>query len=375
MVVTGTRADYGLLRHIIREIDESSTLELCLVVTGSHLSEELGMTIKEIEVDNFAISHRISILDKVEAASSITNATAKMIQRTGEVLIEEKPDLLLVLGDRYESFAATTAATLLNVAIGHVHGGELTLGAVDDALRHSMTKMAWWHFTTAEEYRQRVIKLGEDPERVFNVGSPMLDSMSEKYLTKEELEASLDLELISPVLLVTLHPETRTPGKAASHAQALWAGIRASKPGTVVITKANADAEGTVLNKELLRLWESEPIGNSKIFDSLGHRRYLSLLKLADVAVGNSSSLVIEAPMVGTASVNIGRRQEGRVRSPSIRDVDFIASEISSAIQSSLEVKNSRLTHPFGKPGVAKRIVRILNENQLPDDLVKGFYE
>lgn len=377
MVVTGTRADYGLLKHTIAEIQSNPKLSLCLVVTGSHLSSKLGMTVREIEADGFPIAHQLPILDETVKNEAITSITAKTLDGMGKIIKLENPDILLVLGDRYESFAATVAASLSNVPVAHIHGGELTLGAVDDALRHSMTKMAWWHFTSTEEYRKRVIRLGEDPERVFNVGTTALDALSTQMVDKEELEKFLGRSLVSPIAVVTLHPQTRSPGKARKHTESMLEAIDQANLETVIFTKANADEEGSVINDCLAEYVSTND--KAVLVSSLGQRRYLSLLQLTDIAIGNSSSLLIEAPILGTPAVNIGTRQDGRVRSSAVIDVPFESEKISKAISTALapgfKAALSKKGHPFGQAGVAKRIVNILANSQIPQDLSKRFYE
>ncbi len=376
MVLTGTRADYGLLRHTLREILQHPALELCLVVTGTHLSAAHGETEWEIAADQIPIAHRLPILD---GEGDVSRASARALEGVAELLRAENPDVLLVLGDRYETFAAGAAATLLNVPLAHVHGGELTLGAVDDALRHSLTKMAWWHFTAAEEYRQRVIRMGEDPQRVFNLGAPAVDALNGTPVPKEELERAVGLELRPPVVLATFHPETKSPGQAAAQVGILWQGLVAAAPGTVVFTRANADAEGNVVNSTLEKLIAGGEIPHARLVDSLGHRNYFSLLRLADVGFGNSSSLVIEAPILCTPSVNVGQRQEGRVRAPSVTDVGFDPPAIRDALRAAWAPGRrallSGMPHPFGIPGVAKRIVDVLAGAELPRNLIKRFHE
>ncbi len=373
MIVTGTRADYGLLRHVIREVHAHPSLDLKLVVTGTHL-DPAHNTIKEIEADNIPLAAKVSILSGNTSENDIASAMAKALTGINEYISSDRPDIAVLLGDRYEMFAAATACLIQHVPVAHIHGGELTFGAIDDAFRHSMTKMSWWHLTSAEDYKNRVIKLGEDPSRVFNVGAPALDALDESVMTKEELEKDLGIKLISPVLLVTLHPETQSPGKALEHIRILCEGIIQSSAETVIFTKANADAEGNVINHYLDKA--APEFKNSKLVTSLGQKRYLSLLRLADVGVGNSSSLVIEAPMVKTPSVNIGIRQEGRLRCPSILDVPFEISKIADAINIAVSPDFKKtVQHPFGEKGVAKRITEILASSQIPKTLVKGFYE
>jgi UDP-hydrolysing UDP-N-acetyl-D-glucosamine 2-epimerase len=376
MIVSGTRADYGLLKNIIKTVEASTTLDLQLVVTGSHLSQTHGYTVSEIEADGFPIAHRLPILDGVTDVASATGAALVGMQK---IISKDRPDIIVVLGDRYEAFAVATAALLNHVPLAHIHGGELTLGALDDAFRHSITKMAWLHFTSAEAYRKRVIHLGESPDRVYNVGAPVIDSIQGINVPMEELEKILGMKLIRPIVLATFHPETCTPGKVREHVQTVWNGIKQAQPGTVVFTKANADAEGNEVNALLEELIAKKEIPNSTLVSSLGHRRYLGLMKLADVGLGNSSSLVIEAPILGTPTVNIGPRQDGRIRSETVLDVEFNQEAIAQAIKlaSNLKIQNANKTviHPFGSPGVTQRIVEVLTNCELPENLIKAFYE
>jgi GDP/UDP-N,N'-diacetylbacillosamine 2-epimerase (hydrolysing) len=374
MIVSGTRADYGLLKKIICEVHTNVALELQLIVTGSHLSKAHGYTVSEIESDSFPIAHRVTILDE---SNNVSVATARALEKISNIITEDRPDIVLVLGDRYESFAAATAALLNNVLLAHIHGGELTLGAIDDAFRHAMTKMAMLHFTSAEEYRKRVIHLGEAPERVFNVGAPAVDSLESSHVPIAELEEVLGIKLVSPVVLATFHPETHSPGKSKEHLLAIWEGLKSVKTGSIVFTKANSDAEGNIVNTLLTELINKKEIPNCILVPSLGHRRYLGLLRHADVGLGNSSSLVIEAPMVGTPSVNIGHRQDGRIRSDCVIDVEFEPASIARAITTAYALKKSKSykPHPFGEPGVAGRIVKILANYDLPKNLMKAFYD
>ncbi len=379
LVLTSTRAEYGLLKNLISEINACADLELCLVVTGTHLHHMFGLTVTEIEADNFTIAHKIDILDGEFGRTSIIRAMTRLQLGLDEVVNKERPDLAVLLGDRYEIFSAAGVFTLNNIPIAHIHGGELTLGAVDDAFRHSITKMSWWHFVTAETYRDRVIKLGEDPDRVFNTGSPALDTLDRAFADVDELEKFIGVELQSPVILATLHPETLSPGLVEKHFYEVWDGICASRPGTLIFTMANADEGGTIINNLLKEKFASPDAPRGKLISSFGHRRYLSMMRKADVAVGNSSSLVIEAPMVGTPSVDIGNRQKGRLRPPSVINTAFEARAICAAIKKCLDKEFRAIAkeagHPFGTKGVAKRIVDILANRPLPKSLIKEFYE
>lgn len=379
VVLTGTRADYGLLKKVIKGISEHKELSLCLVVTGSHLSHYYGHTVNEIESDGPPISYRLPILEKAESQLDVIEASSKIHRKFGEVLLKEKPAMVLLLGDRYEAFQAAAAAVVLNVPLAHIHGGELTLGAIDDAFRHAITKMSWWHFATAEVYRQRIITLGEDPLRVFNTGAPAVDSLDEAKVKVEELEIFLGLKFKRPLILATIHPETLNLQNTESNIREVFDALKSFGKGTVIFTKANADAQGHYINEELEKYFHSSDAPYGRLVDSLGHIRYLSLLRECDVALGNSSSLVIEAPMLGVPSVNIGMRQKGRVRAPSVIDVPFKASEILNALNtaSTSEFKSdiSKDSHPFGSSGVAERIVSILAKAPLPENLTKDFYE
>lgn len=374
MIFTGTRADFGLLKPTIREFLNHKEVDLQLIVTGSHLSEAFGMTLKEIEEDGIPVTEKIPILK-----DSITDSMSLALKEFSDCIKRRKPTMILVLGDRYEAFCACTAALMLNVPIAHLHGGELTFGALDDALRHSMTKMSWWHFTSTEEYRNRVIKLGEDPARVFNVGATAIDSMNFPEMTHAELENYLGCKLVEPVILATMHPETINPGNAEEQLTILWKALKEFKPGTLVFTKANADEEGMRINSLLEKFISSGEIPNSKLVSSLGQKRYFNLMKKSSVVVGNSSSGVIEAPMMGIPSINIGTRQEGRVRSPSVIDVDFnevnLVKAFSQAVSGNFRSSLSSGTHPFGTPGVSERIVETLINTKIPKTLIKGFYE
>lgn len=379
LIISGTRAEYGLLKNIIKGVHQHPDLELSLLVTGSHLSEQYGMTVTEIEEDGFPIAFKLPILNNGGNTSTMIEAMSRMLTGLDKILISYRPDIIVLLGDRYEIFAAASVALIHNIPIAHIHGGELTLGAVDDALRHSISKMAWWHFTTTETYKNRVIHLGEDPSRVFNTGAPAVDNVECADATQEELEMFLGFELKRPVILATFHPETLSKENVELQLKEIWEGIKEFGPGTVIFTKANADAGGILVNNMLPRLFMESDAPSGGVVASLGHRRYLSLMKISDVVIGNSSSLVIEAPMVGTPSVNIGDRQQGRVRAVSVLDIPFKKRLISEALKRVTEasfIEATKLSgHPFGRPGVSSRIVEKLATLPLPDRLVKAFYE
>ena len=378
-VATGSRAEYGLLRSVMEAVVSHPKAELSTLVTGSHLSADHGNTIDEIIKDGFPISYRIPILDSSDGASAVSGALGRLFAGIGEAFDKLRPDILVVLGDRYESFALTSAALIHGIPVAHLHGGELSYGAIDDAFRHSMSKMSWWHFTATEEYRQRVISLGEDPARVFNVGALACDSVDRtQNISREELEHSLGMKLSAPLIMGTFHPETSYPGESLNALDEILTAVSEAKPASVVWTMANADAEGRVLNEKVKKFIAANPQLNMRLFDSLGQVRYLALMKLAQVVVGNSSSGLLEAPIVGTPTVNVGRRQDGRLKTASVLDCSASKPEVLKALQHALTAQFQQsaksLKHPFGEPGVGKRIVSQLLEAPLPRSLAKFFH-
>lgn len=376
-VITGSRADYGLLSSTLKELRSRKSFETLLVATGSHLDADFGATISEIKKDGFEPIVTANILSSEGHALTTNESVSMAIQEFDKIYRKQKPDIILVLGDRFEIFAACIAATFLNIPIAHLHGGELTASAVDDALRHSITKMSHWHFVSAEAYRSRVIQLGEHPDRVWVVGATAVDGVGSANLSRAVLEDILKVKWVEPVFTVTIHPETLRPELTKELVQCTLAAIRQCEPGTVIFTKANADAQGRVVN----RLIQSElsHFKNTAFVDSLGHKGYLSLLKHSDVVIGNSSSGMIEAPIIGIPSVNVGDRQKGRLRTPSILDVEIETSKIVNVIRQSLmiEFKKSAKEQKavFGEPGVAKRICDRLDQLMWPKNLIKDFYE
>lgn len=378
-IATGTRAEYGLLRPVIDALRAYDQVVVSLLVTGSHLSPELGMTVDEIIHDGVAIDYRLPIISPQGGAEGITQSMANLFAGVGQAFQALKPDILVLLGDRYEAFSLASAALVHGIPLAHIDGGELSYGAIDDSFRHAITKMAWWHFTSAQEYRNRVISLGEHPSQVHFVGATAMDNLQQNLLTKAMLEKSLGLQLLAPIFLVTLHPETHYPGKALSLVQETLAAIVEANPGTILWTLANADSEGTLINEAVQSFKSKNPQLNMGVFPSLGRTRYLSAVALADVVVGNSSSGVLEAPMLGVPSVNIGERQAGRIRCASVVDCSAKKEEIIAALNRILrkEFKYSikRMPQPFGKSGVGKRIAEILVQDPLPTTLAKRFFE
>lgn len=331
-VVTGSRAEFGLLKPLIKRLEDDEDIYTWLVVTGSHISAECGNTIQEIEAEGFSIYSTIPVLLNQDDKRGMVLSTAKTLENFADFFADNRPDMLLVLGDRFEIFAVATAAAIMGIPIAHLCGGAVTEGAVDECFRHSISKMSCLHFTTCEIYRKRVIQLGENPENVFNVGSLGVENaLRMNLLSVEELEKHLGFSLIeNNYAIVTFHPVTFEEDTASQQANELIAAISEFPNYQFIITKANADAGGRAINQ----IWdlEMEKHDNWYISTSLGSRVYLSALKHATMVIGNSSSGIIEAPALHTPTVNIGDRQKGREMSQSIISCEPIRNDIIRAI-------------------------------------------
>ena len=379
-VVTGTRAEYGLLTPTLKAIKNHPHLHLQLVACAAHLSPKQGMTVNQIIADGFDISARVEMLDdEDDSAIAMVKAVAKGVAGFAEAYQDLNPDCVLLLGDRYEILAAAESALLMNIPIAHIHGGEVTEGAVDEAIRHAITKMATLHFTAADVYRHRVIQMGEQPDCVFNVGAPGLDVIKQMtLLSQQALEADLGLKLSRPVCLVTYHPVTWGKDRGIKALNELFFALDNLDNATVIWTGANADEQGQQIN-QLIEAWmENSPL-NSQFVTSLGSKRYLSLMALSDVVVGNSSSGIIEAPAMGTPTVNIGTRQQGRLRSPSVIDCEENQAAIRDALQTALSDDFQRLAQQklsvYGGGQTAKLISAKLAEFAFEKTIGKRFYD
>ena len=318
-VVTATRAEYGLLRPVIKGMMNNPDFEVSLVVTGMHLSPEFGLTYREIENDGIPISKKIDILLSADSPSAISKSMGLALISFGEYFSENNFDMVLLLGDRYETLAVACAAVNARIPIAHMHGGEITEGAVDDAFRHAITKMSYLHFTSTEAYRKRVIQMGENPDRVFNVGSTGIENIENvDLLSRDELSQELGMNLSKDYAVVTFHPVTLENYTAEEQINELLEAIDEFSDMSFIITKANADQNGRIINS-ILEKYAEDHI-NARVYDSLGMRRYLSALKYASMVIGNSSSGIIEAPSFRIPTVNIGDRQKGRVRADSVID-------------------------------------------------------
>lgn len=380
-ILTATRAEYGLLKPIIDALNKTDDFDVSVVVTGAHLSPEFGLTYKDIENDGIKISKKIEILLSADTPSAISKSMGLAMIGFADYFAESRPDALMVLGDRYETLAVCCAAMNARIPIIHLYGGETTEGAVDEAVRHAITKMSYLHFTSTEEYRKRVIQLGEAPERVFAVGGTGTENaLKTQLLSKNELEKSLDFHLDRDYAVVTFHPVTLEKNTAKIQFGELLKALSKHSEMKYIITKTGADANGRIINKMIDEFANTN--GNVCAVSSLGLRRYLSALKYCKMVIGNSSSGLLEAPSFKIPTVNIGDRQRGRIRAESVIDCAPVCEEICQAIDTAnsadfIELAR-RVKNPYGDGDTSEKIVRILKDkimNFTPDKLKKKFYD
>ena len=377
-VVTGTRAEYGLLSWVMKGIRQSPVLELQLVVTGMHLSPEFGMTVDTIEADGFTIDRKVEMLLSSDTVVGVTKSMGLGMIGFADAFAQLKPDLMLVLGDRYEIFVASTAAMIARIPIAHLHGGEATEGSVDEPIRHSITKMSHLHFVAAEDYRCRVIQLGEQPERVFNVGGLGIDNILRlKLLGRNELEAELNFKLAKSNLLITFHPVTLEQNTSAQQMDELLAALAELKDTGLIFTMPNADAEGRVLFRQIEAFCAQH--SQACAYTSLGQLRYLSCIQHVDGVVGNSSSGLTEVPSFKKGTVNIGDRQRGRLRAESVIDCEPERKSIRMALKclfsAEFQTKLLAVENPYDNGGASDAIVRRLESQSLDNLLKKRFYD
>jgi GDP/UDP-N,N'-diacetylbacillosamine 2-epimerase (hydrolysing) len=377
-VVTGTRAEYGLLYWLMKEIEADKDLELQLIVTGMHLSPEFGLTYKEIEKE-FRIDKKIEMLLSSDTTMGISKSMGLAQIGFAEAFEELKPDILVVLGDRYEIFSAVSVAMICNIPMAHLHGGETTQGAFDESIRHSITKMSHLHFTATDEYKNRVIQLGEEPNRVFNVGGMGIENIKRlKLLSKDEFEESINFKLNKKNILVTFHPVTLENSTAKEQFQELLDAIDELKETNIIFTKANSDTDGRIIN-QMIDEYVTKNSHKSVGFASLGQLRYLSALQYIDAVVGNSSSGLLEAPSFKIATVNIGDRQKGRIKALSVIDCEPKKEEILKAFKEiyskEFQEKLKNVENPYGESCPSKQIIEVLKNVNLANILKKSFYD
>ena len=377
-VVTGTRAEYGLLYWLLKEIEADKELKLQVIVTGMHLSPEFGLTYKEIEKE-FKINKKIEMLLSSDTSVGISKSMGLAQISFAESYDELKPDIVIVLGDRYEIFSATSAAMIARIPIAHIHGGEKTEGAFDESIRHSITKMSHLHFTATEEYKNRVIQLGENPNKVFNVGGMGIENIKRlKLLSKEEFEKSIEFKLNIKNILVTFHPVTLENSTAQEQFKELLDAIDELEDTNIIFTKANSDTDGRVIN-QMIDEYVTKNSHKSIVFTSLGQLRYLSALQYVDAVVGNSSSGLAEAPSFKIGTINIGDRQKGRIKASSVIDCepnkDSILNSFEKLYSKEFQETLKTTINPYGNGCASKKIVEILKNVDLKNILKKSFYD
>ena len=377
-VVTGSRAEYGLLYWLMKEIQIAKDLELQIIATGMHISPEFGNTYRQIEQDGFKIDKKVEMLLSSDSEVGITKSMGLGLIGFADAIDNLKPDLIIVLGDRFEIFSAVSAAMIAKIPVAHLHGGEATEGAFDESIRHSITKMSHLHFTATEEYKKRVIQLGEQPERVFNVGAVGVDNIKKlTLLSREEFEKSIDFSLAQRNLLITFHPVTLENATAREQFTNILQAVDKQVDTHLIFTKANADTNGRVINQmidEYVTLHPEKAIA----FTSLGQLRYLSALQYVDGVVGNSSSGFVEVPSFKICTINIGDRQRGRIKADSVIDCDTSVESIQSSLNKLFsplfQEQLQQIKNPYGNGGASKKIVEIIRIFSLDRVLKKRFY-
>lgn len=377
-VVTGTRAEYGLLYWTLKEIQNNPNTELFLLVTGMHLSPEFGLTYKQIEDDGFRIDGKVEMLLSSDTSVGISKSMALGLIGFADLYDQLKPDWILVLGDRFEIFSAVTAAMNARIPVAHCHGGEATEGLIDEAIRHSITKMSQLHFTATDEYRNRVIQLGEQPDRVFQVGALGIENINRlKLLEKAEFEESINFKLLSVNFLVTYHPVTLENDSAEQQFSVLLDVFNKYKNAAIIFTKANADHDGRIIN-QLIDEFVMQNKNRAIAFNSLGQLRYLSAIKHCQLVIGNSSSGLIEVPSFKKPTINVGDRQRGRIEAASVitcnPDQKSITDAIELALSDNFQEKLLHSTNPYGEGNSSKMIVEAMLNTSFENILKKKFY-
>lgn len=374
-VITGSRAEYWLLKPLIKRLSGDKSVMFKLLVTGMHLSRDFGLTYKDIEKDGFCINRKINIKLDSDAPYGIAKSIGIAVEEFAKTYNEIEPDIVVLLGDRFEIFAAAVAAHISRVPIAHINGGEITEGAFDDALRHAITKMSCLHFVSTKEYKKRVIQLGEQPYAVFNVGAIVSDGIREtKYLTRKELEQELNLKFNKRNILITFHPVTLEKNTSRQQFQNLLNAIDSLKDTNFIFTKANADTGGRTINK-MIEEYVEKNRHRARVFASLGHARYFSLIKLVDIVLGNSSSGIIEAPIFKTTTINVGDRQKGRIKPQTVIDCSPLEESIKKALRRAyskkFKTKSGNAKNPYDKNNVSEKIIKILKKFPLGGGVLK----
>ena len=379
-VVTGTRAEYGLMSRLIRLINDSDKTQLQLIATNMHLSPRFGNTYLEIEADGIKIDKKVPIIDDSAPDTAVETlySMSKALSGFAEAYAELKPDLVVVLGDRYEILAAATAALIERIPVAHLHGGEITEGAYDDAIRHSITKMSHLHFTSTEEYRRRVIQLGEQPERVFNVGALGVENIKKlPLMSKEEIEREIDFEIDGNTILVTYHPVTLGNRTAKEDIDDFIAALEERKDLRVIFTMPNSDTGGQFI-VDAINGFVTRNSDRAKAYKSLGVLRYLSVMKQVAAVVGNSSSGLLEVPSFGIPTLNIGDRQNGRIAAESVYnsapDKDSVLKGLEKVLSKEFRELAYVVRNPYEKANTAEEIFKVISTYPLNGINQKKFY-
>ena len=377
-VVTGTRAEYGLLYWLMKEIDADYDLELQIVATGMHLSPEFGNTYQQIERDGFNIDKKVDVSLTSDTEIGISNSIGRGVIGFADVFHELQPDLIVVLGDRFEIFSAASAAMVAKIPIAHIHGGEITEGLIDEPIRHSITKMSHLHFVATDEYRNRVVQLGEQPDRVFNVGGLGIDNIKKlTLLSKGDFEKAIDFKLGVRNLLVTFHPVTLESHTSKAQFQILLDAIGELEDTNIIFTKANADTDGRVINA-MIDSYTAEHY-NTIAFSSMGQLNYLSALQFVDAVVGNSSSGLLEAPSFNIGTIDIGDRQKGRIKADSViswpPDKNSINNAFRTLYSTQFQHMIKRVENPYGSGGASKQVANVIRNIDLSGIVKKTFYD
>lgn len=376
-VFTSTRADYGLLSGLMRRVADNSRLELQVLASGTHLSQVHGHTVNEIRKDGFFVNAEVQMPLESDRPGEVLSSMGTVLDGLGNALQRLQPDLIVLLGDRYETLCAATAATLFTIPVAHIHGGEITEGAIDDCIRHAITKMSHLHFTSAEPYRQRIIQMGEQQERVFNVGALGLDNVVQtKRMSVEELETKLDFPFLNPTFLITYHPVTLEPQAGTQALKQLLLALDQFEEASLLFTMPNADPGNQAIRRLISEYCSNKPY-RAKCEESLGRLNYVNAMRHSQAVIGNSSSGIIEAPAVGVPTVNIGNRQKGRIRAASVIDCAEQWEEIAAAIRittSEAFVERIRdMKLPYGNGTAAEQIVSIIEQAEPKSLLIKTF--
>ena len=378
-VITTNRAEYGLLYWLMKGIQSDPDFQLQVVVTGAHLSPEFGSTIDRIREEGFKVDRSFDLELFGDKVLDITHSLALALEGFAASFQTLKPDLVVILGDRFEILGAATAALIANIPVAHLHGGELSEGAIDDAIRHAVTKLSHLHFAAAEPYRDRIIQLGEQPDRVFMVGGLGIDNINKvKLLERTELEKAICFKFSKHNLLITYHPETLDPGSAGNQIGELLSALDQLPDTGLIFTMPNADTGHRIIIQKIQSFVQTRS-GRATLIASMGQLNYLSTMKLVDAVVGNSSSGIIEAPSFHIGTINIGKRQDGRIRAESVIDCDTSEKDITKAFAKlfspEFRAKLQTVENPYGNGGSADKIIAVLKKTDFSNIILKHFYD